>query len=74
MGRSCDVARGIDINMGLGSGAFSRLWSKIIGQKKGVFRFRTGAAPFLFIGCVHDGNVQNTCKQRLRCVQNVQNT
>ena len=35
--------------LGLGSGAFSRSLSKIIGQKKGVSR--TGAAPFLLVAC-----------------------
>jgi hypothetical protein len=35
----------------LGSGNFSRLWSKIIGQKKGLLGRGTGAAPFLFLTC-----------------------
>ena len=35
----------------LGSGDFSRLWSKIIGEKKGAFMIRRGFPPFLLVTC-----------------------
>ena len=35
----------------LGSGDFSRLWSKIIGEKKGAFMIRRGLPPFLLVTC-----------------------
>jgi hypothetical protein len=40
----------------LGSGDFSRLWSKIIGGKKGCVYDKTGATPF-FIGHVQNSYV-----------------
>jgi hypothetical protein len=53
--------------MALGSGDFSRLWSKITWEKKGAFR--TGAAPFLLTTCkmaTCNTRTRTNYKQRLR--------